>query len=142
MQISKIELDRYRTALETIKANAEDYVRKRVSSECKGLEVAQARETAIGIISMAVSLFGMQAQAVAVEFFHEIMEAGNTQASAHVFDDITDRNNIVEKVHYYARKLVDGDFSGFVDDCVRRTGFYVWREANECQVRNVEENNA
>lgn len=139
MRVTQTELDRYRRKLESARDSAAEYVRRRVEDECRGLTVADARDAAIEIVSDAVDVFGGQAQLAACDFFDEMAEACGEKVHASPIEGITDPSDIDGKVRYYARKLADGDIRGFADDCARRTGFYVWREANMCTALNCEE---
>lgn len=141
MQIKANELERYRKAMEDARDSAESWTKTRVLSECAGLSVSEARETAISIITDTAAAFGERAQAASCQLFEEICEAeGIKTAEPLTYDDLTDGDDIRRKVGYFARDLTatGRGLSVFAEACAERAGFYVWREGNLCQARNVE----
>ena len=138
MRMKAAELARYRAQLDGTASDARAYVLRRLEDEGDGLDVAGMRELAIEIIGDAVAVFGDQAQAVAADLFDEVMEADGEDARARLFDGLIDHGRTEGKVHYYARKLVDGDAAGFAGDASDLAAYYVHRSAWDNLVRNCD----
>lgn len=141
MLITQRELDRYRDQVRSRQDDAYAYVSARIRSEATGMTVADAREAAIGIIQDCLAVYGDQAQAVSASFFDEICAAeGIDAATGEMFDDVIDSSKLADKVHYYAGKLVDGDWDGYVGSNADLAAYYVHRSALENMARNCDEN--
>lgn len=140
MRMKAAELARYRAQLDGTASDARAYVLRRLEDEGAGLDVAAMRQLAIEIVEDAVAVFGDQAQAVAADLFDEVMEADGEDARARLFDGLIDHGRTEGKVHYYARKLVDGDADGFAGDASDLAAYYIHRSAWENLVRNCDLN--
>jgi hypothetical protein len=141
MQISQVELNRYRNQIKQRQNDARDYLLARLEREAHGLSVADARDKTIEIMQDSMGVFGDQAQALSAEFFDEICEAENIDAQPGVmFDDIIDPDKLSEKVHYYAGKLVNGDWDGYAGSNADLAAFYVHRSALQNMERNCYQN--
>ncbi len=105
------------------------------------MTVAEAREAAIGIIEDCLAVYGDQAQAVSASFFDEICAAEGIGADpGAMFDDIIDRSRLASKVRWFAGKLVDGDWGGYVGSNADLAAYYVHRSALENMERNCDAN--
>lgn len=141
MRISQGELDRYRAQIASRQDDARAYVLARLRSEARGLTVAEAREASIGIMRDCLSVYGDKAQALSAEMFDEICEAEGIDADpGEMFDDVIDSSRLAGKVHYYAGKLVDGDWGGYADSNADLAAYYVHRSALENMARNCYKN--
>ena len=141
MLITQRELDRYRDQVRSRQDDAYAYVAARLQQEASGMTVAEAREDAIGIIEDCLAVYGDQAQAVSASFFDEICAAeGIDAATGEMFDDVIDSSKLADKVHYYAGKLVDGDWDGYVGSNADLAAYYVHRSALENMERNCDAN--
>lgn len=113
----------------------------RLQSEARGLTVAEAREASIGIMQDCLSVYGDKAQALSAEMFDEICEAEGIDADpGEMFDDVIDSSRLAGKVHYYAGKLVDGDWDGYAGSNADLAAYYVHRSALENMERNCHKN--
>lgn len=113
----------------------------RLRSEARGLTVAEAREASIGIMQDCLSVYGDKAQALSAEMFDEICEAEGIDADpGEMFDDVIDSSRLAGKVHYYAGKLVDGDWDGYAGSNADLAAYYVHRSALENMARNCYKN--
>lgn len=141
MRISQGELDRYRAQIASRQDDARAYVLARLRSEARGLTVAEAREASIGIMQDCLSVYGDKAQALSAEMFDEICEAEGIDADpGEMFDDVIDSSKLAGKVHYYAGKLVDGDWDGYSGSNADLAAYYVHRSALENMARNCYKN--
>lgn len=141
MRISQGELDRYRAQVASRQDDARAYVLARLRSEARGLTVAEAREASIGIMQDCLSVYGDKAQALSAEMFDEICEAEGIDADpGEMFDDVIDSSRLAGKVHYYAGKLVDGDWDGYAGSNADLAAYYVHRSALENMARNCYKN--
>ncbi|MGO5267430.1 VG15 protein [Parafannyhessea umbonata] len=141
MRISQGELDRYRAQIASRQDDARAYVLARLRSEARGLTVAEAREASIGIMQDCLSVYGDKAQALSAEMFDEICEAEGIDADpGEMFDDVIDSSRLAGKVHYYAGKLVDGDWDGYAGSNADLAAYYVHRSAMENMARNCHKN--
>lgn len=113
----------------------------RLRSEARGLTVSEAREASIGIMRDCLSVYGDKAQALSAEMFDEICEAEGIDADpGEMFDDVIDSSRLAGKVHYYAGKLVDGDWDGYAGSNADLAAYYVHRSALENMERNCHKN--
>lgn len=141
MRISQGELDRYRAQIASRQDDARAYVLARLRSEARGLTVSEAREASIGIMQDCLSVYGDKAQALSAEMFDEICEAEGIDADpGEMFDDVIDSSKLAGKVHYYAGKLVDGDWDGYAGSNADLAAYYVHRSALENMARNCYKN--
>lgn len=141
MRISQGELDRYRAQVASRQDDARAYVLARLRSEACGLTVSEAREASIGIMRDCLSVYGDKAQALSAEMFDEICEAEGIDADpGEMFDDVIDSSKLAGKVHYYAGKLVDGDWDGYAGSNADLAAYYVHRSALENMARNCYKN--
>lgn len=141
MRISRGELDRYRAQIASRQDDARAYVIARLRSEARGLTVAEAREASIGIMQDCLSVYGDKAQALSADMFDEICEAEGVDADpGEMFDDVIDSSKLAGKVHYYAGKLVDGDWDGYAGSNADLAAYYVHRSALENMERNCDAN--
>lgn len=141
MRITQGELDRYRAQIASRQDDARAYVLARLRSEARGLTVAEAREASIGIMQDCLSVYGDKAQALSAEMFDEICEAEGIDADpGEMFDDVIDSSRLAGKVHYYAGKLVDGDWDGYAGSNADLAAYYVHRSALENMARNCYKN--
>lgn len=141
MRISQGELDRYRAQIASRQDDARAYVLARLRSEARGLTVSEAREASIGIMRDCLSVYGDKAQALSAEMFDEICEAEGIDADpGEMFDDVIDSSRLAGKVHYYAGKLVDGDWDGYAGSNADLAAYYVHRSALENMERNCHKN--
>lgn len=141
MRISQGELDRYRAQVASRQDDARAYVLARLRSEARGLTVSEAREASIGIMRDCLSVYGDKAQALSAEMFDEICEAEGIDADpGEMFDDVIDSSKLAGKVHYYAGKLVDGDWDGYAGSNADLAAYYVHRSALENMARNCYKN--
>lgn len=141
MRISQGELDRYRAQVASRQDDARAYVLARLRSEARGLTVSEAREASIGIMRDCLSVYGDKAQALSAEMFDEICEAEGIDADpGEMFDDVIDSSKLAGKVHYYAGKLVDGDWDGYAGSNADLAAYYVHRSALENMARNCHKN--
>ena len=141
MLITQRELDRYRDQVRSRQDDAYAYVTARLQQEASGMTVAEAREASIGIIEDCLAVYGDQAQAVSASFFDEICAAEGIDVDpGAMFDDIIDGSKLASKVHWFAGKLVDGDWDGYVGSNADLAAYYVHRSALENMVRNCDAN--
>lgn len=141
MQITQRDLDRYRRQVRSRQDDARAYVLARLQAEARGLTVAEAREATIGIMQDCLAVYGDKAQALSAELFDEICEAEGIDAQpGAMFDDVIDSSKLAGKVHYYAGKLVDGDWEGYAGSNADLAAYYVHRSALENMERNCQEN--
>lgn len=141
MRITQRELDRYRAQVRSRQDDAMAYVLARLQREAKGLTVAEAREATIGIMQDCLSIYGDKAQALSAELFDEICEAEGIDAQpGQMFDDVIDASRLAGKVHYFAGKLVEGDWDGYAGSNADLAAYYVHRSALENMERNCYEN--
>lgn len=140
MRMKAAELARYRAQLDGTASDARAYVLRRLKDEGDGLDVAGMRELAIEVIEDATGVYGDRAQSTAADLFDEIMEADGVEATARLFDGLIDHGRTEGKVHYYARKLVEGDADGFAADASDLAAYYVHRSAWDNLVRNCDLN--
>ena len=141
MRITERELGRYRRQIAARQDDARAYVLARLQREARGMNVADAREASIAVMEDCLSVFGDQAQALSAELFDEICEAeGIDAAQGAMFDDVIDRSRLADKAHYFAGKLVDGDWDGYAGSNADLAAYYVHRSALENMSRNCYEN--
>lgn len=137
MRLSAGELTRYRAALADVASAASDNVYAAISATDPRSGVATVREAAIGAIMETVGVYGDAAQAVAAQLFDEVCDAEGIQnLGFELCDDIIDYEMLEEKVHYFAKALVEGDGAKFLKDCSELAGFYARRCNWESMVRN------
>jgi hypothetical protein len=137
VQITKRELERYRRQVKSRQDDAYAYVSARIRSEAAGMTVADARDASIAIVEDCLAVFGDQAQALSAELFDEICDAeGIGAAPGAMFDDVIDRSMLADKVHYFAGKLVGGDWEGYAGSNADLAACYVHRSALENMARN------
>lgn len=142
MKLSSNEIDRYRNELSGLSERAGLYVSGQLLSfmeENPKASVAEIRKWAKEIIENALGIYGDQAATMAADFFEEVMEAEGVAVSSQIYDEI-DRDQMDEKIRYFARDLVEGSFAGFVLNASDVTKYYVKRQAYENMVRNCYEN--
>lgn len=117
--------------------DARAYVLARLRTEARGMTVAEAREASIEIMEDCPAAYGDKAQALSAELFDEICEAeGIDAAPGAIFDYLISHSKLVEKVHYFAGKLVGGDWDGYAGSNADLASFYVHRSALENMSRN------
>lgn len=138
MKISQAELNRYRAQIQERQKESSAYIFARLKQEgVKGMSVTDAREKTIEIMRDNIGVFGDQAQALSASFFDEICDAEDMDADPGImFDDLIDDSMLEDKVHYYAGKLVDGDWDGYVGSNADLAAFYVHKSALDNMVKN------
>lgn len=134
MQISRSDLEAYRSTLIDLGAAAAEEVKAAI--EGQDGTVDELREYALDAILGSLDLYGEAAQALAAQLFDEICAAEGIDAEAEIFDDIIDTTLAAGKVRYFARKLVERDTAGYALDCGTLADFYVKRSAYENTLRN------
>lgn len=137
MAVTQARLNEYRAEVGELAEKASRYVRAYLldfREQYPDASVSEARECAIEAVDLAVSAFGDQAAGVACELFDEI-----TGMDSEIYD-VIDPAYIDQKVRYYARKIVEGDYFGFTADVRDLTKYYVKRSAFQNMVENCERN--
>lgn len=139
MRLSVADLQQYRVALERIGQSASNRVVDSLAGHMTTRN--EAREVAIDAINESIGVEGDMAQSLAGLLFDEICYAEGIDADAAVlFDDLIDQEMLAKKVYYFSRRLVEGDKSGFAQECGNLANFYTWRLSREAMVRNCERN--
>ena len=134
MQISRSDLEAYRSTLIDLGATAASEVNDAIEGQSGTVE--SMREYAIDAIVGSLNLYGEAAQALAAQLFDEICAAEGIDAEAEIFDGIIDQEMMARKISYFSRKLVERDKAGFASDCGTLADFYVKRTAYENTLRN------
>lgn len=140
MRLRQGSVERYRDALGQLGEQAAEYVATALATAAE-TDVAALREIAIGAISDAIGVQGSVAQALAMQLYDAIcMAEGIDSNPAVMFPDAIDHDMMVEKVHYYARDLVDGMRDKFDRETAELAEYYIRRCAYENTVRNCAAN--
>lgn len=134
MQISRSDLEAYRSTLIDLGATAASEVNDAIEGQSGTVE--SMREYAIDAIVGSLNLYGEAAQALAAQLFDEICAAEGIDAEAEIFDGIIDQEMMARKIRYFSRRLVERDTAGYALDCGMLADFYVKRSAYENTLRN------
>ena len=140
MRLRQGSVERYRDALGQLGEQAAEYVATALATAAE-TDVAALREIAIGAISDAIGVQGSVAQALAMQLYDAIcMAEGIDSNPAVMFPDAINHDMMVEKVHYFARDLVDGMRDKFDRETAELAEYYIRRCAYENTVRNCAAN--
>lgn len=132
--MTRAQVDEFNASLDELQRQAEGYQRallRAYMDDNPSASVAEVREFCIAAIDDALGVYAGPASELAAAMFEWVCEGEGIDASASMPDEPIDRAAMVEKVHYEAGRLRDGDREGFAKQTGALTAFYVRRCAFE-----------
>ena len=142
MPVSQARLNRYRADVDAYGDAAATYVEQLIRAlmdESPGASVAEIRDEAVDAVDDALSAFGDQASALALDLFEEIAAAYGLELETAI-ESAVPREMVEGGVRYRARSLVRGDTDQFARDVADLSRYYVHRSAFENMEHNCARN--
>lgn len=141
MKISSQTLSNYGYAVDTIAAKAKDYVISiiRYGIEVEGLSsVSAIRDYAILGLEQTLGVFGDQAAAYSANVYDTLMseyaldlEPGKSYGMDY------NKEQLTSSVRYHAKKLVNGDLNGFLQNVGQKAFDLTRNTANQTMIKNA-----
>ncbi|CDD67581.1 putative uncharacterized protein [Eggerthella sp. CAG:368] len=141
MKISSQTLSNYGYAVDTIAAKAKDYVISiiRYGIEVEGLSsVSAIRDYAILGLEQTLGVFGDQAAAYSANVYDALMseyaldlEPGKSYGMDY------NKEQLTSSVRYHAKKLVNGDLNGFLQNVGQKAFDLTRNTANQTMIKNA-----
>lgn len=134
MRVPRRALMAYNDAIKRSGANAERAAKKALQvwlAENPSATVAETREFVKALVAEVGSAFGEVAGDAAYAMRDAVAEASGVKVTAYDYTYTPDADSINKAVRYQAKKLVEGNPSGFLDAVGEMARFYSERGANE-----------
>lgn len=134
MEITKSQLDAYRSRLDDVRYRARVWAKSELSAwmgDHPSASVAETREEAKRVVGLAAEIFGDEASMTALALVEAVMSSAGLSGDVGIATGWVDDSKLDHGVRADARFLVDGEAGKFVDKVADRAGNLSRRGASE-----------